>query len=95
MKLYWKKPQKIAHIGHWNIVAGTNKVTGSKELFKIFGLSEEESFIENFIETIHPKDRNISEIFLKKAVEKGEGWDVEFRIIRKDGEKSGFTVYVK
>ncbi|MCH7940018.1 MAG: PAS domain S-box protein, partial [Candidatus Marinimicrobia bacterium] len=82
-----EKAQAMAQIGHWNLDAETNEFTGSNFLYSLFGLEIEESFVDNFIAIIHPDDRDRAAFVLPHAMETGEGWDIEYRIVLKDGLK--------
>jgi PAS domain S-box-containing protein len=63
----------------------TNVVTGSEELFRIFGLVQEGATFENFAEIFHPDDREANITLVQRAIESGEGWDIDHRIICHDG----------
>ena len=79
------KAQEIAHIGHWKLNPDTNEVTGSNELYRIFGLRREESTFESFIEVVHPEDREFDVATIRRGIEHGEDWNIEHRLICKDG----------
>lgn len=55
-----KISQQVAHVGHWTWDTGTNQVTWSDEMYRIFGLNPD-SFTGDLdkiiVETIHPDDR--------------------------------------
>ena len=80
-----EKAQTMAKIGHWKLDPVTNEITGSNFLYNLFGLEREESFLDNYIAIIHPDDREETAFVLPHAMETGEGWDIEFRIICRDG----------
>ena len=82
---YLAEAQKIAHIGHWKLDPETNTVTGSDELFQIFGLSQEEATLESFIDVVHPEDRERNVAAITRGVEHGENWNIEHRLICSDG----------
>ena len=82
---FLKNAQEIAHIGHWKLNASTMEVSGSDELFKIFGLTSEEATLEHFVEVVHPEDREMDLFHIKRGMETGESWDIEHRVITKDG----------
>jgi PAS domain S-box-containing protein len=85
--------QRLTHVGYWFWDLGTNRLTWSDETYRIFGLQPQERPIDvaAFQEMIHPEDRE----FLLQATQealRGEGRpDVEFRIIRPNGDVR--TVY--
>ena len=84
------KSQEMASIGSfvWDMV--TNKVTWSHNLYKIYGY-DEESFTGNILEVsaklMHPDDADRTSKEVYEMIEKTSSWDVEFRIIRPDGEE--------
>jgi len=80
-----KEAQAIAHIGHWKLDPKTEEVTGSDELFRIFGLNREEATLEAFADVVHPEDREYDLYHIRRGMEEGMPWDIEHRLICKDG----------
>ncbi len=80
-----KNAQELAHISHWKLDPSTMEVSGSDELFKIFGLTHDEATLEQFAEVVHPDDREMDLYHIRRGMEKGESWDIEHRVISKDG----------
>jgi PAS domain S-box-containing protein len=85
--------QGTLNVGYWFWDLGTNRLTWSDETYRIFGLQPQQRPIDvaAFQEMIHPEDRE----FLLQATQealRGEGRpEVEFRIIRPNGDVR--TVY--
>lgn len=79
------RAQEIAHLGHWKLDPATQEITGSDELFRIFGLSREEATLESFVEVVHPEDRARDLEAIKRGMEYGENWDIEHRLVCRDG----------
>jgi PAS domain S-box-containing protein len=77
--------QKIAQIGHWTLDPETGEVEGSDELFRILGLTREEATLNAFVEAVHRDDREYYLRHIRRGMEHGESWDIEHRLIRKDG----------
>ncbi|MBT3363628.1 MAG: PAS domain S-box protein [Chloroflexi bacterium] len=77
--------QSMAHIGHWKLDVITQEVEGSDELFRIFGLSSKEATLEAFTGVVHPDDREYDLFHIRRGMETGEPWDIEHRLICKDG----------
>ena len=80
--------QRIAHLGswQWNIFGG--ELSWSDEIFRIFGI-EPESFIPNydlFIAAIHPDDRSAVQQEVDHSLDQLNGYSINHRIIRSDGE---------
>ena len=83
-----KEAQKVAHIGHWELDSETGSPSWSDEIFRIFGLNpkkKEPSFPEHE-KYIHSMDWPLLRDAVEAAVKKGDSFDLEFRIIRTDGE---------
>ena len=80
-----KKAQSISHIGHFKLDPITLEVSGSDELFNIFGLSQDESTLKAFTEVVHPEDREYDFYYIRRGIEFGESWDIEHRLLLKNG----------
>src|SRR5579864_8931305 len=83
-----EEAQRIAHMGHyyWDLVA--NRVTWSDELYRIYGLTPQESPIDMALvrEMIHPDDREHVFRAAEEAVRSGVHTEAEHRVVRPDGE---------
>lgn len=82
---YLSKAQSIAHIGHWSMDAETNDGYGSDELYRIFGLNRSKASRDIFLEVVHPDDREYDLYHLERAIKHGDGWNIEYRLVCKDG----------
>lgn len=80
-----ERAQELAHIGHWKLVTATNEVTGSDELFQIFGVNKNEGSLDAFVGVVHPDDRERDIAAIQRGAELGESWDIEHRLICGDG----------
>jgi PAS domain S-box-containing protein len=80
-----KMAQTVAHIGHWKLNPLTMEISGSDELFDIFGLNHDEATLDAFTEVVHPDDREYDLYHINRGMEYGENWDIEHRLITKDG----------
>ena len=80
-----EKAQTISGIGHWELIPSTGEVTGSDELFHIFGLSQDETTLDKFIDILHPDDRSENLACIERGAEHGESWNIKHRIICLDG----------
>jgi PAS domain S-box-containing protein len=76
--------QRIAHVGHWERDSEGGEIICSEETYRIFGLPPQDA-IRNLEELIHPDDRSLHAAAIARALE-GEPFDVEYRVIRPDGE---------
>ena len=79
--------QKLAHIGSWIWDIKNNTQVWSDERYRILGMTpgEKEPTYEVAMSFIHPDDRSSVEEALKAAVHGSRPFDLEYRIIRKDG----------
>lgn len=79
--------QKIAHIGSWFYDIATDRITWSRELYRVFGVGEDhqELTLSWFLrELVHPDDRElVLEAF--RRVEVNEEETIDYRIIGGDG----------
>ena len=82
---YLKEAQEMSHIGYFKLNPTTLEVSGSDELFKIFGLSHDEASLDAFAEVVHPDDKEYDLYHIRRGMELGESWDIEHRLILKDG----------
>ena len=82
---YLARAQEIANIGHWTLDPKTSNIEGSDELFRIFGLTREEATLEAFLGAVHPDDREMDANVINRGIEHGEDWDIEHRLVMKDG----------
>lgn len=80
--------QRIAHVGSWELDFNTGQVTWSEEGWRIFGLEPGRaswSHAEN-LQRIHPDDRRRVAEADARAKNSGVPLDVEYRILRPDGD---------
>lgn len=82
------RAQEAAHLGNWRWELGTDRVTWSEELYRIFGVDP-----QTFVPTdaaaralIHPDDRQLHAEYIDRAWAGGAVPPFECRIIHPDGE---------
>ncbi|DAB27755.1 MAG TPA: GGDEF domain-containing protein [Sulfurimonas sp. UBA10385] len=82
------KAQALAHIGHWELDLTDNSLYWSDEVYRIFGLEPQEfgATYGAFLKHIHPDDVGLVNNTYMKSLEEKQGYHVEHRIVRKDGE---------
>jgi PAS domain S-box-containing protein len=74
--------------GAWDWDVAGQRLSWSEEVFAIHGVSPE-SFrgrLEDFTSAVHPEDAERVGAAIRKALESGEDYQTEFRIVRPDGE---------
>lgn len=81
------RAQAIAKIGNWKIFPETGEIEGSKELFSIFGLGENQQTLKSCSNVIHPDDRENMLKHVQNGIDHGTPWDIEYRLLLTDGSK--------
>jgi PAS domain S-box-containing protein len=82
-----QRAQKVAQIGSWRLDIRENKLTWSREVYRIFGIKEGTPLTyEDFLKTVHPEDREMVDKRWMAAL-RGETYDIEHRILVRDAEK--------
>jgi PAS domain S-box-containing protein len=79
--------ERLVHVGYWHWDIRTNRVTGSEEMFRIFGKPPD--FIatpEQFILDIVPEDRERVQREITECFEGKSGYSIEYRIALANGE---------
>ena len=79
--------QSLAHVGSWQWDVAQDRVSWSDELYRIFGFAPGEVEVDyaRFASCLHPDDRADIEQAVQRAVETGEGYELNHRIVRPDG----------
>lgn len=84
-----KRAEQIAGLGHWRIdVSDNNELFWSDEIYNIHGV-DKQSFVpsvERAIDFYHPDDLPKVQRLVQDALDKGEGYSFDVRIVRPDGE---------
>jgi PAS domain S-box-containing protein len=79
--------QEIADIGIWEHFPSRGELVWSDRVRRIHGVDEEfEPSLENGLEFYHPDDRERITAAVDRALEDGEPYDLDLRIVRTDGE---------
>jgi len=81
--------EKLGQFGHWHRDFIDDEVTWSTGTFEIFGVRPEQfkPTQENINNLIYPDDRQAVKIMRGDATLNGKKFDIEYRIIRPDGEE--------
>ena len=85
--------QRIAGLGSWMWDIATNDLSWSEEVFRIFGLDPEKATasVSTVVEAIHPEDRTLIDAAVRRTLENGEPYTVDYRVVWPDG--SNHVVY--
>ncbi len=82
--------QKSGHIGSWQVDFTSEPIRAqwSEELELLYGYKPGQfgGLYSQWVEALHPDDRESAPRSFMQAVERHESWVSEFRIIRRDGE---------
>ncbi|MFH1115754.1 MAG: PAS domain S-box protein [Pseudomonadota bacterium] len=82
-----KEAQGVAHVGHWELEGPSGTPIWSEEIFHIFGLDPargEPSFAAHR-DIIHAEDWGLVHDAVNSLSERGEPFDIEFRLFGPDG----------
>jgi PAS domain S-box-containing protein len=82
-----EEAQSIARIGSWEWDVASNRVSWSKELFRIYGLDSAtfKASFEGFLERVHPEDRDLARQTVERALVDRRPFTFDHRVIRPDG----------
>lgn len=83
-----KEAQRICGIGYCELDFVNGRAILSEESRRIFGLPPKEGALspEDLMKMIHPEDRRIQKEALEAAMSGRQPFDLEFRIVRPDGD---------
>lgn len=84
-----EEAQALTHLGSWEWDIKANSISWSDELYRIYGMRPQERSIdfEEFIELIHPEDREQVKGIIYEAFQSGEPFEFEHRIILPNGNE--------
>jgi PAS domain S-box-containing protein len=85
--------QAVAHVGSWVWDIETNELSGSDELYRIYGFEPNTLLRPGAIlERVHPDDMAIVRETIDRAVQKAEAFSIDHRIIRPPDDVRHFHV---
>jgi|GEM_PF-344265 len=81
------RAQAIAGLGHWGWDMVTGRVTRSAETYRILGRTPDTlgGSVSDFLEVVHPDDRDIFQAGVRKAIKQRGPFGFEFRVVWPDG----------
>jgi PAS domain S-box-containing protein len=83
-----KKSQEIAHVGSWEWDLESNLVTGSDELYRMFGLIPDPStFFQQYIDLLIPEDKQRVLNALDETINKNVPYNIDYPVILHNGKK--------
>jgi len=82
-----RRSQEAANIGNWDWDIQTGELFWSERIGALFGYDDVvDTTYENFIQAVHPDDRELVSSAVNACVEKSAEYDIEHRIVRSDGK---------
>ncbi|MFP4528292.1 MAG: PAS domain S-box protein [Candidatus Kapaibacterium sp.] len=89
--------QKIARMGDWEYDLTNGMIDWTDQVFEIFGVdnTEEEPTLEEVMAFYEPADQERIHSYLALAVEKGESFEDDFRIISRTGRRVSVHLFIR
>jgi PAS domain S-box-containing protein len=83
-----EEAQRLTHVGYWERDTDTDLITWSDETYRIFGLEPQGRLLHlsQLPDLIHPEDKQIMTDAVAEALRGGQRYDVEYRVIRPNGD---------
>jgi PAS domain S-box-containing protein len=83
-----EEAQRLTHVGYWERDPDTDLITWSDETYRIFGLEPQARTLSltQLPDLIHPEDKQIMVQAVAEALRGGPRYDVEYRVVRTNGE---------
>ena len=82
-EFYLAETQRLAHVGSWSFTPDGKREYWSAEWFEILGLDPARGVppIPEYLNIVHPDDREFVKSEIERMIEKGEGCDAKYRIV--------------
>jgi PAS domain S-box-containing protein len=82
-----EEAQSVARIGHWSYDVRSRRHDWSDEISRVMGYVPGETVIntENYLSRVHPEDLTPMRDIVRKALDDGENYQVEYRMVHLDG----------
>jgi PAS domain S-box-containing protein len=87
------RAQEIAHLGSWELDLARNRIAGSDEAYRIFGLTPREfgATYEAFLAIVHPEDRaSVDDAHSGSLRDNRDGYEIEYRVVRQGSDEVRF-----
>ena len=81
--------QQLAHLGSWEWEIASNRVSWSRELFRIYGVDPQASALtfESFLDRVHPDDRAPVRAEVERALAARRPFEINHRIVLDDSSE--------
>ncbi len=87
-----EEAERLAHLGSWEWDLRSGVTRYSEEWRRIYGVTSSQNAVEEWLELVHPEDRDKAAASIDRAVREGHWYRAEHRIVRPD---SGETRHVE
>lgn len=84
-----REAQGVAQIGNWKYLVQSGELDWSDELYRIYGLDPNEIVVslDDGLNRIHPDDQTRANAAFDRALQEGQPYEIDYRIIRPDGQE--------
>jgi PAS domain S-box-containing protein len=80
--------QRMSQIGNWTWDTKKDRIYGSDEFFRIFGMPRQDYITYGqFIDTVNPEDRDPVNMAVNTTLHKGEYYKIDYRVVWPDGSE--------
>jgi len=82
-----KNAERLAHVGHWQWDIRGNRISGSEEMYRIFGKPPDYiPSYEGFLEDLKPPDREEMERLIRDSLARKVGHSIEYQVALPNGD---------
>ncbi|PSP75516.1 hypothetical protein BRC86_03120 [Halobacteriales archaeon QS_3_64_16] len=82
------RTQRLTNVGGWELDRATDEQRWTDEVYRIHELPVgDEPDLESALDFYHPEDRRVVEAAVERAIESGEGYDEELRLLTANDEQ--------
>ena len=82
-----RRAEAMTHIGHWRFDPASGEIFWSEEIYRISGWPLDRTpTLQTAIEVYHPDDRAEVAALVQRALQCGESYTFDLRLVRPDGE---------
>jgi two-component system cell cycle sensor histidine kinase/response regulator CckA len=84
---YLKNAARLAHLGYWQWDIQANRISGSDEMFRIFGKPPEHTpSLDDFLQTVIPEERERVARWVSDCLAEKRGSEIEYQIAWPNGD---------
>lgn len=79
-----EEAERLAHLGSWEWDLRSGVTRYSEEWQRIYGVAHDQNALHEWLELVHPEDRDKAAAAIEKAAREGHWYRAEHRIVRPD-----------